>query len=419
MKKEWKGMVCAIAMVAVAMLLMPTTLIAKNTNTGENSIKPALYILNQPEPIKFDGDNTNNKPQPIVQEDQLDQQQTKFSGWGWGCYRMSQFQKLYIPENINDEKIVFKQSFNPFTGSVEAFFSDTKKGFKVYEDFWNVQLEICKVSWWGIPMHGSNFDGTPEDMSFVITFYDDYDGPRSSPPNQIIATFNAPSYQVDIQSHIEITISGRTYKFIQFAYGLPSPVKVRNGDGWISIQSSEDNDNDYFAWLASEDGDNFLYHEGGGGGKSSDVAFILYNINHAPSKPSRPSGPTSGKVGNSYKYSTVAHDSDGNKVKYGWDWDGDKKVDEWTNFYDSGKTIETSHSWDEKGEYEIRVKAKDEHGVESEWSDPLVVSMPKTISLNACILEKLSEWFSSIFGKEIISLFFGYPNVRGNEKEHS
>jgi hypothetical protein len=35
------------------------------------------------------------------------------------------------------------------------------------------------------------------------------------------------------------------------------------------------------------------------------------------------------------------------------------------------------HNWTERGEYEIRVKAKDTWGNESEWSDPLVVTMPK------------------------------------------
>jgi hypothetical protein len=34
-------------------------------------------------------------------------------------------------------------------------------------------------------------------------------------------------------------------------------------------------------------------------------------------------------------------------------------------------------SWTSKGTYEIKVKAQDEYGEESEWSDPLTVSMPR------------------------------------------
>ena len=43
----------------------------------------------------------------------------------------------------------------------------------------------------------------------------------------------------------------------------------------------------------------------------------------------------------------------------------------------SGVYFTSTHIWNEAGNYEIKVKAKDIHGIQSEWSDPLVVSMPK------------------------------------------
>jgi len=46
--------------------------------------------------------------------------------------------------------------------------------------------------------------------------------------------------------------------------------------------------------------------------------------------------------------------------------------------YNSGEECNASGIWFEKGNYEIKVKAIDIHGAESEWSDPLSVSMPKT-----------------------------------------
>ena len=55
-----------------------------------------------------------------------------------------------------------------------------------------------------------------------------------------------------------------------------------------------------------------------------------------------------------------------------------KIVDEWTGLFDSGEPVASSYSWDIEGTYEIRVKAKDIHGAESPWSDPLSVSMPKS-----------------------------------------
>ena len=77
-------------------------------------------------------------------------------------------------------------------------------------------------------------------------------------------------------------------------------------------------------------------------------------------------------------------------------------VDEWTSLYNSGETVETSHSWSEEGTYEIRVKAQDEYGAESDWSDPLPVSMPKTYeNLFQQFFEGLFDWILQIFGINI------------------
>jgi len=48
-----------------------------------------------------------------------------------------------------------------------------------------------------------------------------------------------------------------------------------------------------------------------------------------------------------------------------------------------------------KGDYEIHVKAKDEYDAESEWSDPLSISMPKNKAINPFLLflERLIERF--------------------------
>jgi hypothetical protein len=48
----------------------------------------------------------------------------------------------------------------------------------------------------------------------------------------------------------------------------------------------------------------------------------------------------------------------------------------------AGENCIESHSWKEKGTYEIKVKAKDVDDWESEWSNPLVVNMPKTKSIS-------------------------------------
>ncbi|MFW6121197.1 MAG: Ig-like domain-containing protein, partial [Petrotogales bacterium] len=62
-------------------------------------------------------------------------------------------------------------------------------------------------------------------------------------------------------------------------------------------------------------------------------------------------------------------------ISYGWDWDGDLIVDEWTDWYESNETCNTSHFWWEPGEYNISVIANNTMGNVSTWSAPLNVTM--------------------------------------------
>ena len=59
--------------------------------------------------------------------------------------------------------------------------------------------------------------------------------------------------------------------------------------------------------------------------------------------------------------------------------------------FESGEVINVSHIWTSKGEYNIRVKAKDIEEYESEWSDPLTVSMPKSYNQLLCLFQKFLE----------------------------
>ena len=114
------------------------------------------------------------------------------------------------------------------------------------------------------------------------------------------------------------------------------------------------------------------------------------NINSPPNKPVRPSGPTNGKKDRYYEYSSLATDPDGDQLYYLWDW-GDGLSD-WLGPYDSGELCRISYSWAFKGTYEVKVKVKDVYGEESEWSDPLPISMPRNNQLiNSLILQFLEK----------------------------
>ena len=115
-------------------------------------------------------------------------------------------------------------------------------------------------------------------------------------------------------------------------------------------------------------------------------------------KPERPSGPTSGKPGEEYIYSSSTIDPFDLDLYYLFDW-GDGNISEWIGPYNSGDECSTTYTWQNTGNYDIRVKAKNINGSESVWSDPLSVSMPrnKPFDFNFKLLEWLFERFPNAF----------------------
>lgn len=137
----------------------------------------------------------------------------------------------------------------------------------------------------------------------------------------------------------------------------------------------------------------------------SDEDFVKFNLNLddikfnaelnycPPGKPVQPSGKTKVKVGETCMYSTLAVDPNDDMVKYGWDWDGDKDVDEWTDFVDSGETCIVYHTWTSKelenGNSQIFVRAQDINGEIGVWSDPLGITKPRNRVINTPFLNFL------------------------------
>jgi hypothetical protein len=105
---------------------------------------------------------------------------------------------------------------------------------------------------------------------------------------------------------------------------------------------------------------------------------LSFRSNHPPDIPEKPLGPTSGKINVNYTYTTKTTDLDGDQVYYLWDW-GDGNTSGWLGPYNSGVPCEAKYIWNEKRgshNYNIKVKAKDIYKKESDWSDPLPITMP-------------------------------------------
>jgi len=134
-------------------------------------------------------------------------------------------------------------------------------------------------------------------------------------------------------------------------------------------------------------------------GEADAYSFTAYGeieTNTPPEQPQKPSGDASGNVETTYTYSTETTDVDGDQVYYLWDW-GDGNFSEWLGPFASGATATAEKSWTTKGTYSIRVKAKDVFGNESNWSDPLAVTMPRNQIFMFNFFEKLERWFPHIF----------------------
>ncbi|UCD13672.1 MAG: hypothetical protein JSW60_08960, partial [Thermoplasmatales archaeon] len=116
-----------------------------------------------------------------------------------------------------------------------------------------------------------------------------------------------------------------------------------------------------------------------------DPAQRLKTINAVPEKPELPDGPTDGVTHVEYTFSSSTTDPEGEQIWYLFDW-GDNTSSDWLGPYNSGQPGSASHSWDAKGDYDIKVKAKDINSFISGWSDPLTINVLKEPSVDVGLI---------------------------------
>lgn len=131
------------------------------------------------------------------------------------------------------------------------------------------------------------------------------------------------------------------------------------------------------------------------GAHSKTFIAYLYAIepinNNPPEKPEI-TGQTNGKPRTEYTFTATTSDPDGDNLSYYFDW-GDGKNSGWTEFVSSDSPVSRSHSWNWRGKYTIKVKAKDVYNMEGDW-ETLVVTIPhiKTTSINSTFLKLLEQF---------------------------
>lgn len=247
------------------------------------------------------------------------------------------FYNYYVPIRDADDGKSWAQSFTPTISPLS-------------------RIEVLLISWnvtYPISIHIRK-DKDGEDLasiSEIIKFEGSYDGWYS---------FDFEDMDVDIDEPYYILIASKQ-PWDNASYG------------WFGN------------WMNTYEGGNAWYVNNGEWYPrvEDDFCFRSYGMieNEAPLKPETPSGPSSGNTGTLYTYTSNAIDPDNDEIHCLWDW-GDGTDSGWLGPYNSGDICEQEHSWPSKGNYNIKVKAKDKWEQESDWSDPLVVSMPKTHNLD-------------------------------------
>jgi hypothetical protein len=149
------------------------------------------------------------------------------------------------------------------------------------------------------------------------------------------------------------------------AYGEPVDADF-NEDGFITMdeayQYAVEHDE------ASESPQYGDYPEGIG------AEFTLWPGSDPPETPEIPQGPDEWIQYVDTTFSSTTTDPEGDSIYFMFDW-GDGSDSGWVGPYGSGQTGEAAHNWSELGDYEIKVIAKDENDIESNWSESTTLTI--------------------------------------------
>ena len=264
--------------------------------------------------------------------------------------------------------------------------SDIDEPWRAYEDFWDLPYPIFEIHWWNVAgkFVGNNiYPSDPEGAVFTITLYED-DG--TGKPGNIVCTYEnvMPSITgtgIMYEQPSDPLVHG-SYELYYYEAVLSSSCEL--SDGWVSIVKTDSIHDLIGGIIISKDGnENMCFYNTDQQAWSFyelDLSFALYAYipdNQPPEKPDSPRGEINCKLGEEYVYYASTTDPEGDDVFYLFDW-GNGMTSFIMGPYESGAECNASNIWFEKGDYEVKVQAIDEFDAESEWSDPLLVSMPKT-----------------------------------------
>ena len=134
--------------------------------------------------------------------------------------------------------------------------------------------------------------------------------------------------------------------------------------------------------------------------EGTNLWLIKVESENLPPSPPIIDGPKRGKPNIEHKFTFSTIDLDEDEVYYYIDWN-DSNIEEWIGPYASGVEVSVNHTWEEKGSYIIKAKAKDIYNLESDWTT-FDVEISKARMKNNFLFLKVLKKFS--FLESIISL---------------
>lgn len=159
--------------------------------------------------------------------------------------------------------------------------------------------------------------------------------------------------------------------------------------------------------LVNNNFDGIIYNMLGGISQWESSGYPTNKGNTVPDIPNV-LGPTECIIGNYYTYSAKARDPDFDAVRYGWDYDGDKSVDEWTDFNFSDTLQNTNILWDKIGSYTISVIAEDRVGDQSISWGSLIVSVISDDQTNPIVDIIKPSKYIYLNNKEVLPFFIPF-----------
>ncbi len=151
-------------------------------------------------------------------------------------------------------------------------------------------------------------------------------------------------------------------------------------------------------YLVSNEFNGTIYNMLGGITSWKQSGLPIKNNNQIPNKPEIPDGSTLCFSNISSYFQTSSIDPDEDVIRYGWDWNGDDAIDEWTDYFKSGEIVNVSHKWSLHKDYNIKVLAEDIVGEKSDYSSKLTINVsnlaPNMPAISGTILGKNGKTYS-------------------------